>query len=87
MAEAGHSGGTVDGFPPYVRHEGRPWNWKRMRMRRGAGAEGGMREGGICVKKASNDLLQGTEVCYPTYSEGLRYQAREDQHQGPEEGS
>jgi len=53
------------------------------------GAEGGMRDvGGIYGKKSetSDGLLQGMGVCYPTCSEGFRCQAREDQHQGSEEG-
>jgi len=48
-----------------------------------------MKEVGIYGRKGetSDDPLRETEVCYPTYSEGFRCQAREDQHQGWEEGS
>ena len=46
-------------------------------------------EEGIFGKKTVtwDGLLQETKVCCPTYSEGFRCQAREDQHQDLEEGS
>jgi hypothetical protein len=70
VAGEGHSGGTVDGFLPGVKREGRSWNWKRTRTRtrRGIVAEGGMREVGICAKKTVtwDGPWQGMEVSCPT---------------------
>jgi hypothetical protein len=53
------------------------------------GVEGEMEEVEIFGEKTVtwDGLSQETEVWCPTYSEGFRYQAGEDQHQDLEEGS